>query len=236
MTINEGNIYHHFQPIFSLKDKKRIGYEGLLRSTDFSNPELFFQQAIINNQLYQLDTQSVYKALKMFRPNESKEKLFLNIFPSTIFHHEFLDFINKLATEKLLSNRNITFELSEVETVKDLAQLKERIAILRNYGISIAFDDVGKGKAYIQDIIELDPEYIKLDRYFSKDLHRSEKKQAFIYLILEYCRRYNNSVILEGIETVEDLQIAQSLSVPLGQGFLLGRPQLLSNYADVSNG
>ncbi|WP_176551212.1 EAL domain-containing protein [Bacillus sp. AFS040349] len=236
MPINEGNIYHHFQPIFSLKDKKRIGYEGLLRSNDFSNPELFFQQAIINNQLFQLDTLSVYKALKTFRTNESNEKLFLNIFPSTIIHHEFLEFLNKLATEKLLLNQNITFELSEVETVRDLAQLKERIAILRNYGISIAFDDVGKGKAYIQDIIELDPEYIKLDRYFSQDLHRSEKKQAFIYLILEYCRRYNNRVILEGIETVEDLQIAQSLSVPLGQGFLLGRPQLLTNYADVSNG
>lgn len=236
MPINEGNIYHHFQPIFSLKDKKRIGYEGLLRSNDFTNPELFFQQVIINNQLFQLDTLSVYKALKTFRTNESNEKLFLNIFPSTIFNHGFSDFLNKLATEKLLSNQNITFELSEVETVRDPDQLKERIDTLRSYGISIAFDDVGKGKAYIQDIIELDPEYIKLDRYFSKDLHLSEKKQAFIYLILEYCRRYDISVILEGIETIKDLEIAQSLSIPLGQGYLLGRPQLLTNYASVSNG
>jgi EAL domain-containing protein (putative c-di-GMP-specific phosphodiesterase class I) len=236
MTFNELNIYHHFQPIFSLKEKKRIGYEGLIRSKDFSNPELFFQHAIKSNQLYQLDTLSIYKALKSFRSVETKEKLFLNIFPSTISHHEFPDFVKMLASERLLSNQNIILELSEVETVGDLNKLKERIAILRNYGISIAFDDVGKGKAYIQDIIELDPEYIKLDRYFSEDLHRSEKKQTFIYLILEYCRRYNNSVILEGIETAEDLKIAQSLSITLGQGFLLGRPQLLTNYANVSNG
>lgn len=235
MLIDDKDIYHHFQPIFHLEDKKRIGYEVLLRSKTFSNPELFFHYAIKSNQLYRLDCLSIYKALRTFRPNGSKAKLFLNIFPSTILHKEFINFIGKLHSENLLTNQHIIFELSEGETIQELALLKDRVEFLKELGIKIAFDDIGKGKSYIQDMIELEPEYIKLDRYFSMDLHRCEKKQAFIYLIVEYCRRYNICVILEGLERIEDLHCAEGLSIPLGQGFLLGRPELLIKYANVSN-
>jgi EAL domain-containing protein (putative c-di-GMP-specific phosphodiesterase class I) len=75
-------------------------------------------------------------------------------------------------------------------------------------------------------ILELEPDFIKLDRLFSLDLSKSTSKQKMISLFVEYCKN-NTKLILEGIETPEDLAIAKCLGVDIGQGYVLDMPKLL---------
>jgi EAL domain-containing protein (putative c-di-GMP-specific phosphodiesterase class I) len=90
-----------------------------------------------------------------------------------------------------------------------------------------SLDDVGKGIAGLNKIIEFAPNYIKLDRYFSMGLSQSKEKQQIISLLIQYANG-KMGLILEGIEEEVDLEQAKILNVPVVQGYLLGKPEKLT--------
>lgn len=230
--IIEQRLFEHYcQPIFDLKAQLQNGGELLLRA-QFGTPDFIFHQAKKANQLYELDTISILKAFESKQAFHNKI-FFLNVFPSTIKNPLFPAFIEYILKDIQLKNEQIVFEINEGESVFDIRLLKKRINWLRDFGFQIALDDVGKGALTLASMIELNVDFIKLDRYFSKDLHRSLKKQSMISAILQYCHANQIKVVLEGIENEEALVVANELGVDMGQGYYLGRPEKMNFYTDI---
>jgi EAL domain-containing protein (putative c-di-GMP-specific phosphodiesterase class I) len=214
-----------------LKDNSSIGGEFLLR-TNVGSPDFIFSEAKKINRLYDLDTKSIHKALtsspsinRRFRNEEFK--LFINVFPSTLINKTFPTFLNDIFTNFKESCQRIIFEINETDTF-DLDLLHERVKLLKEYGFPIALDDVGKGWPSIQSIIEFEPNYIKLDRYFSNNLEKSVNKQDMIKSILSYCDNTNVNLVLEGIEYEESLNTARDIGVRMAQGYYLGMPEKIN--------
>ncbi|MFC4601990.1 EAL domain-containing protein [Cohnella hongkongensis] len=158
--------------------------------------------------------------------------LFVNVFPSTLLNPAF----SKWIARDLLDNRfplsQIILEINEApeeEKMWDIALLGEKLSEMRQYGFLIALDDVGSGAASLKKIVEYKPDIVKLDRYFGKQLAVNEAKQKRVSLFAEFCRG-ERLLVLEGIEHADDLSVARSLGVPLGQGFLLGCPTAACNH------
>jgi EAL domain-containing protein (putative c-di-GMP-specific phosphodiesterase class I) len=103
---------------------------------------------------------------------------------------------------------------------------KEGLSILKANQFQIAIDDFGKGVANFQCIMEITPDIIKIDRYFSNNLAFSPEKQKFINHLLNIADE-KTKIILEGIEEETDLAMTKVLRVPFAQGFLLGKPEIL---------
>jgi EAL domain-containing protein (putative c-di-GMP-specific phosphodiesterase class I) len=227
--LREKHFFHMYQPLFSLSDWDIYGYEGLFRSEFSMNWEDVFKLAKTNGRLYELDTQSLLKALLTFsKHRENNGKLiFVNVFPSTLSNSSFFFFFEELLNQITIPRQRIVLEINEGEKVEDMKVFRQTVIRLKDYGFLIAIDDIGKGDAELQRIIELEPNFIKLDRYFSVDLSVSTKKQKLIRLILDFCKGYIET-ILEGIEEPQDLATAKLLGVSIAQGFLLGEPRLLS--------
>lgn len=226
---NEKTLTHYFQPICDLNTGKSIGYEALIRSTLHSSPEYLFDKVKQDGKLYELDSLSIYKAISTYpidKHNQSKETLFVNILPSTIIDPKFPSFIAETA-RIIRPNQQVVFGISESEIASNFELLKNRIFLIKSYGIQVAIDDIGKGYVSGQSLIELEPEYLKLDLYFSKDLHISKKKQLFVSMCVNYSKQSGANLILEGIETAEELFVAKSLGINIGQGYYLGKPSLL---------
>ncbi|ARK31275.1 EAL domain-containing protein [Halalkalibacter krulwichiae] len=229
-TLKE-SIYHQFQTLWVLDNRSVYGYEAFLRHTSNMNPEELFQFARDENQLYEFDTLSILKAIEEFSV-VSDSKLFLNVYPSTVINKDFPRLINSIIKKYPLVVNYLVLELNETSLENEIwsePQLKERINWLKKLGLCIAIDDVGKGAASLQQIIEYKPQYIKLDRYFSIELGRTLEKQQMISSIVNYCKSFEVKLILEGIETHVDLSIAKALNIDIGQGFVLGKPQLLNS-------
>lgn len=229
--IQDQKIEHFFQPMWNLKEWKIFGYEALLRFSDgcySENIERAFEVAMIEGSLFELDTLSVEKAVSCFPIHLLEDELlFLNIFPSTLINHRFERFISQLFRKYPKAKGRIVFEINESkeeESIWENPELKRRIDLVKEYGCLVALDDIGKGGAALKKIIEYSPDYIKLDRYFSQDLCRSKAKQDMISLLVQYSKG-KMGLILEGIEKEIDLAQAKFLSVPVVQGYLLGRPQ-----------
>ncbi len=89
--------------------------------------------------------------------------------------------------------------------------------------IKIAVDDMGTGYSFFQHWIELCPDFVKLDKYFSKDLSTNFQKQKVVKSLIDLLFG-TAEIIIEGIETKADLDTAELLGVPYAQGYLLGRP------------
>jgi EAL domain-containing protein (putative c-di-GMP-specific phosphodiesterase class I) len=219
--IQNKRFYHVFQPIYTLKDWHLFAYEALLRCEFFQNPELLFQLAMKKDRLYELDTLSIYHALTSIHMQYIQ--LFINVYPSTIVHPSFSDFLRKLKKIRS-SRRNIVLEINESEKISDIDLLRQAIRFLRTNGFSVALDDLGKGEISLYTVMELEPDFVKLDRYYSNDLSISIDKQNEIQMILNVCQQKNIYLVLEGIEKPEDLAMAKKLGVHLCQGYLLGKP------------
>ena len=115
-------------------------------------------------------------------------------------------------------------EITEDDRVRDYAALRYRLDSIRDRGGSIAVDDTGSGYASLQHVMELRPQFVKLDRFFIEDCHAEPAKSAMIRMIGEAADRIDAWLVAEGIETESELHEVLRHAVPLGQGYYLGRP------------
>jgi EAL domain-containing protein (putative c-di-GMP-specific phosphodiesterase class I) len=224
--------YHEFQPICSLPEKDRMGYEALFRCQKGTRPEELFHEATQNNRLADLDMQSLRYAIDTFfrlSTNQSNGLLFVNVFPSTIMETSFLPFLDEITYSFLPYLNRIVLEINESIMKGELRKdpiFMERLAELRQRGFLIALDDVGESADTFRKIDEIAPDFIKIDRYYSEKLSVSEEKQQMVRLFVEFCRK-DCHLILEGVEYKEDFECASLLGVENGQGFLFGKPASL---------
>lgn len=232
-------MIHAYQPMWNLNDWTIFGYEALLRipsQWDISIEKTFIH-AREQGILYEFDTASIIGAITNFPLYFLKhEFIFINIFPSTLLHPNFERFIHDVLKKYPEIEGKVVFELNETiqeAYLWDMEPLKKRVTMLKKLNFQIALDDIGKGISSIHKVIELNPDYIKLDRYFSENLYLSKDKQKIITLIKEYCQN-RIGLILEGIETDMDLAIAKVLKVPIAQGYLLGKPEAINTRSVFS--
>jgi EAL domain-containing protein (putative c-di-GMP-specific phosphodiesterase class I) len=219
--IQKGLFYHVFQPLYALENWHVLGYEVLLRSECTPTPEPLFRLASEKNNLYDLDCCSIYHALAS--TNLRNIRLFVNVFPSTLVHHSFPDFLEKLKGVRF-STQNIVFEINGAEKGLDIGLLRNVVHFVKDKGYGIALDNFGKGRTLLKVVFEIAPDFVKLDSSYTVDLSASNKKQNEIQMFLKLCERKNMKLILKGIEEATDLAIAKALGVHIGQGNILGKP------------
>jgi EAL domain-containing protein (putative c-di-GMP-specific phosphodiesterase class I) len=221
------NFHHLFQPIYDINHWTLLGNEGLLRTKEYSNPEHAFLEAIKTKQLYELDSRSIHKAVHTYNNAGFSRKdgyLFLNVFPSTLSDSRFTSLIYKIMNDKTLSSQQLVLEISEQEHILNVPDLKRVIYNFKNQGILLALDDIGSGNSQIKSIIELEPNFLKLDHYFTENIETCSKKQSFIEMLLNYSMKHQSKLILEGIESPQEMAMAKILGVSYGQGYALGKP------------
>ncbi|MBY0124116.1 EAL domain-containing protein [Bacillus sp. S/N-304-OC-R1] len=229
-VINDQLLYSEYQPLIDSSNETVFAHEALLRTTPRMNPLAVIEKARMNGILYELDTYCIMNAIKEYPDSYFKSHLlFINIFPSTIIHQDFDHFIHKLLRHFSYIEGRIVFEVNE-EAIQNnywkQASFIKRLSFLKSKGFQIAFDDLPVIKDSFKMIEFISPDFIKLDHTNSKGLSVSIEKQTLISLFLEYTNT-NIKLVLEGIETKEDLVTAKQLGVPLLQGYYISKPKRL---------
>jgi EAL domain-containing protein (putative c-di-GMP-specific phosphodiesterase class I) len=121
-------------------------------------------------------------------------------------------------------SRPIVIEITEHVAIDDYTTLR---AELRELGpaVRLAVDDAGAGYASFRHILELAPDFVKLDIGLIRRIDGDPARQALIAGMAYFAAKRRIRLIAEGIETGAELQTLRSLAIPYGQGYLLGRPQ-----------
>ncbi|MFG3756476.1 EAL domain-containing protein, partial [Klebsiella pneumoniae] len=92
-------------------------------------------------------------------------------------------------------------------------------------GLQCALDDFGTGNANLNLLIELTPDFIKLDKYFLRDIAKHPAKLDIARTLQQTLKGGATSIIAEGLETEDELGVVRDLGIRFGQGFFLARPQ-----------
>lgn len=219
-----------FQPIISLSTGAALGYEALTRGPEgsyFHSPMNLFRFAELENSLYSLEKLAREKAIHKGAPLiTTTQKLFINMNSHVIYDPMFTPgHTLKLLEEAGLTPKNIVFEITERNAIEDFAAFKKAISYYRDQGFLIAVDDAGAGYASLQSILELKPDYIKVDRSLIQHIEQNKVKENMLESFVNFALKMNSKVIAEGIETPAELERVIRLGVHYGQGFFLARPQ-----------
>jgi EAL domain-containing protein (putative c-di-GMP-specific phosphodiesterase class I) len=229
-TIQPKQILTVYQPLWNLDNHSIFGYEARVRFSGgyfFNTVEMAFEAARENGELYELDTKSISNAISRFPLHllNSELLLFIKIYSSTLLHPHFESLLSKLVNKYPQIQGKLVFTIEADSGT--ISEWKNKISWLKEKHIFVALAGGEKGITGLQKIMELAPDYIKLDREFLDESCRSDYKQQMISLLQEYTQQ-KLGVILEGIDDKKDLEMAKLLNILAGQGNLLGRPQKLT--------
>jgi EAL domain-containing protein (putative c-di-GMP-specific phosphodiesterase class I) len=131
------------------------------------------------------------------------------------------------------ADRSLVLEVTEHVPVADYARFREYVDRLRPE-VRVAVDDAGSGIANFSHIVELRPAFVKLDIALVRRIDADHTRQALILGLLQFASESASQTIAEGVETEGELETLRRLGVPLGQGYLLGRPAPASQWADAA--
>ncbi|MBW2644837.1 MAG: EAL domain-containing protein [Deltaproteobacteria bacterium] len=220
--------YTLFQPIVDLKERRIIGYEALTRgpkNTIYENPSSLLRLAEDSDLLFNVDCLCRKTALNSAKNLPVDTHLFLNIVPFSIHDPEFRgDKLISSLKEVNVDPNKIVMEITEKQAVKDYHLLYEATQHLKDIGFAIAIDDVGTGYSNLQSLVELKPNFIKIDISIVRNVDKERAKEDLIRSFLVLAQTLNAKVIGEGIETKEELDKLTELGIDCGQGFYFAKP------------
>jgi EAL domain-containing protein (putative c-di-GMP-specific phosphodiesterase class I) len=94
-------------------------------------------------------------------------------------------------------------------------------------GFQIALDDTGAGYASLEAVMELAPEFIKVDRTFVTRIDEDPARQELLRALQSLAKQLGARIIGEGLDTLEELETLGRLGISFGQGWLFGKPHPL---------
>lgn len=227
--MNHSLFTNHMQPIIKLENNEISGYEFLMRPIhqDYPfKPYELFQMARESGLQSYLDSATRISSIKVSAEYLPKGiKRFINFLPSSIYDPAHCLRTTFKAVENYQVDPNdLVFEVVETEKVNDIAHLKKIFNTYQSEGMRMALDDVGAGFATQELLLELKPDYAKIDRSVISYCDQDVVKQSKLYELASIAEAEGIILLAEGIERKEEAQFCREVGVPLGQGYYFGRP------------
>lgn len=211
------------------------GFESLARApatTPLRNPEILFAYASRKERLFETDLLCIKAALaEVGHLGLRGAKLFLNTQPRSMTNPEFVPIVTELIAAAGIKNTDIVFELTEQQTIVNPKAFATTLGKLRAQGFQCALDDYGVGFANLRLVQDLRPDYLKLAGYFCRDIHLDPFKQMIVRSTGDMCRVLGIPIILENVETADELAAVKQLGIQYGQGYYFARPAPAASYA-----
>jgi len=227
-TILDHRIYSVYEPIVEVESRTVYGYEALARGpegTTLHSPAALFGAAEEHELVFELDCVCRESGLRGAIDLPADTKLFLNIRPTTIHDPRFQEARLIETLEKCeLTPSEVVFEISEQESIRSFAAFREMRDYYRSLGFQFALDDTGAGYAGLEELLEIEPDYIKIDRAMVSGVDQDPARQDVLSAVLTLADKMGSQVIGEGLDTIEELEMLGHLGIRFGQGWLFGHP------------
>ena len=224
----EARSFHPvFQPIVELASGEVVGFEALTRFDSGQRPDLCFANAWSVGLGIELELATVAAAVEAAKGLPSGLYLDLNASPRLLAHADQL--------RRLLhgAGRPLVIEITEHEVVDDYDALRDAIRSLGN-DVRVAVDDAGAGVANFGHIIDLRPDFVKLDISLVRRVNANLGRQAMVVGMRHFSKTAGCRLVAEGVETTEEADTLTALGVEFAQGYLFGRPEPIDVWVAAS--
>ena len=225
-----GGLNVAFQPIV-LEDDVNLevfAFECLTRGpigTNLEPADVLFEYARRKGAETLLDRACSTNALANAAAALRDVRISLNLHASTLSNDASVPrHLELLADSFGVKPSNVILEIIEHTPVLDERSFLRGLEHLRNAGFPIALDDVGLAHSNYKMMIDCDPEYLKIDRYFVDGAHKDRRRAAVVESVIAFADRIGARVIAEGVETREVHDYLRTVGIDLMQGYYYARP------------
>jgi len=214
-----------FQPILTTSGNEIFAYECLSRffcpKGGNLRPDLVYA-SLHNSPLSLFQVEYEQKKLQLSNaPNNTD--IFVNLDQDSYSASGILDSDNPFVQLfKNYTKSNVTVELIENSELSDAMMSLAMIDNLANNNIDTAIDDLFDPQSMMSTAVIPLVDYLKLDKYVIKN-RKCSNFMALVNAMIGYAHSMGKKVILEGIETEEDLRFAKQIGADFVQGFLYKR-------------
>ncbi|WP_456381980.1 EAL domain-containing protein [Persephonella sp.] len=221
---NKVNLY--YQPIFDNKTGEIAKYECLVRIMDQSGniiSPMFFLPIAKESKYYSIITRTVIeKAFERFR--ETNMEFSINLSSEDMTDEEIVGYIYGILENEPEVAKRVTFEILESESIKNYEQIYTFVKNVKNLGAKIAIDDFGSGYSNYSHIVNLEPDYIKIDGSLIKQLPYDLYVQVIVSTIIDFSRKLGIRTVAEYVYNEDVYAMVKSMGIDYSQGYYLGKP------------
>lgn len=210
-------FYLVFQPIVDIEGGDVVGYEALTRFMDGARPDHRFADAWTVDLGADLELATLDAAITLARELPAARWLDVNVSP------RLLDDPGRVRAMLAKADRPVIVEITEHDTVANYRALRDAIGSLGD-SVRTAVDDAGAGIANFAHIVELRPDFVKLDIGLVRGVNANLGRQAIVVAMRHFARVSGCRLIAEGVETEAEAKSLAALGVDFGQGYWYGRP------------
>jgi EAL domain-containing protein (putative c-di-GMP-specific phosphodiesterase class I)/cellobiose-specific phosphotransferase system component IIC len=240
---SSGHFILYFQPQVRISDRRIIGMEALIRHQGNDGkitPPYFLDYYDRLHAMADIDFWVMEQAVSYLREYLSEYTgmtLSVNVSPQTLHDPRLFNVISRILSEPLPAGWTLEMEITESQALADPEQVSFILAELKQRGIKIALDDFGAGYSTLNYLTRYPLDKIKLDRSLVQGLAKKGGLQ-FLNQVTKLCRLTECHVVIEGVETEDELRqiliegieteqemaLVRSVGIELAQGFLFWRP------------
>jgi c-di-GMP phosphodiesterase len=227
-AIEDNRVVPVFQPIVD-RDTNIIKYEVLIRlqSEDNHNelipPHEFLEEAV-NAKQYNNLMKIVFD--KTFEIMKTSNKLFsINLSYNDIFNNTLIQHLKEKFTKDPQIASRIVIEILETDEIENSELMKKFIEEFRQFRVKIAIDDFGTGHSNLSHILQVNPDYLKIDGAFIKNINEDRQSYAMVKSIISFCKELNITVIAEFVHSREVFDILFELGIDEFQGYYFSPPK-----------
>lgn len=221
----EIDIYFH--PIYTAPSFEVIGFEALCRPRAKRSVLELLKLAKQRGCLSEFDLFCRIKALitAVDRGLKEDELIFLNVHPGVLDKKPYPQGITSGLISILgLKPGQVVLEITEFEKPEDTEIYLRTVFHFIRQGFKISLDDFGAGCIGYRNLLEIEPDFVKIDSYFVRSLYGDPIASKFIRHIQEVCIELGCEVIAEGVEDGESLSVLEKIGIKTFQGYYFSRP------------
>jgi len=230
-SILEDKIVPVYHAIIDNKTQKVSKYETLARIKIEDGKLLspyFFIELSKKFKLYPNITKIIIdKAFNDFKNIECGFSI--NFSYIDINNEEILKYFYKKLDENKQTARKLTIEILETENIGSYSELSIFRNKIREYGCSLAIDDFGSGYSNWVDILNLQPDYIKIDGSLIQNLLKNQGNINLVKTIVSFAKDNNFKTIAEFVSNEELSILVRELGIDYSQGFFFAEPELIED-------
>jgi EAL domain-containing protein (putative c-di-GMP-specific phosphodiesterase class I)/GGDEF domain-containing protein len=219
------NIIAYFQPIINNATGRVEKYECLARIKDENeiiSPYMFMDAARVTGNLSYVTQSLISQSFKKFSGTDYEFSLNITGADFLLDYLEF--FLLKNAKKYNVDPSKVVLEMLEDITSLDSGNTLAQLQSLREKGFKIAIDDFGAENSNMSRLLEIYPDYLKIDGAFVKDIVTDKKSQIIVDSIVMLCKNSKIKIIAEYIHNKEVQEYIKALGIEYSQGYYFGEP------------
>ena len=229
-AVADGAMQLHYQPIVNAAGGL-LGFEALLRWQDAVHgsvsPVQFIPLAEKNGLIVRLGEwvlrEACTQAARWHGAGGGFVKMSVNISSIQLADAGFVEMVLAILKESGLPPELLDLELTESTLIQNHAEVRERLHLLRSFGVRLSIDDFGTGYSSLSYLRDLPVHTLKIDRAFVRDITCSAEARVLIEGMIEMAHSLRLKVVAEGVEDHAQMTLLARAGCDEIQGFHISR-------------